>query len=526
MSSRGPFMSRAAWLVLGVSVLAFATVLGVGWLRNHHHVDTTAHVPASAAKAGVELKTLVSMKQEGNGLYDVVANLTVVNSSDAAIYYVGIPCYAPARARFASTLGLPASRTYSPAAAGLRTHVMDYRRSLDEIGSFAQEEGTPSGAGTACDESAPPVLPGHQRINYTMTATIGTSNQLSVDPLTTEVVTTLQIGSLAASQPGLPPSPLRVVDTVEARTSLKTLTDLTKPSSANYGEVSRHFDLLMRNAGIAAWVNAQDPSLWGAARLMDPYPTATSWRLEAFNHAWAVPLVVTGTDSTLKQVRIPDEPWKAPLATDAVLPPAAVSTDKVGILYRDLYVGDLVLPSGRVMVGDVVSSDGMLKFDYGLQAGGRYPIHIVTTRPRYEGDEYEAVAWEELILSSSPVAEWKPAVPVGHSASELKTGELFIWGTDGGSGGFASPEAMKFMDATLSEEELGLYGQMGQREEANDWLWGLLTVDNTTGANVFGTSTGADGGFPVLLGVDAQGRPAVLLSDFGNYRMKFTGVDA
>ncbi len=78
-------------------------------------------------------------------------------------------------------------------------------------------------------------------------------------------------------------------------------------------------------------MNAQDPSLWGAARLMDPYPTATSWRLEAFNHAWAVPLVVTGTDSTLKQVRIPDEPWKAPLATDAVLPPAAVSTDKVGI---------------------------------------------------------------------------------------------------------------------------------------------------------------------------------------------------
>jgi hypothetical protein len=192
---------------------------------------------------------------------------------------------------------------------------------------------------------------------------------------------------------------------------------------------------------------------------------------------------------------------------------------------RDLYVGDLMLPSGKVMVGDPVSSDSMLTFSLGLSAGP-YPLHVVTARPRYGG--YEETAWIALTLSTAPVTHWEPAVPVGHSAKELKPGEVFTFGTDGGTGGFASPEAMRHMDASLGASGYGdpLNDSLGQREEANDWLWGLMTVESSTGANVFASSTGGDGGFPVFLGLDAQNRPAVLLTDFGGLEMDYSGVHA
>jgi hypothetical protein len=221
-------------------------------------------------------------------------------------------------------------------------------------------------------------------------------------------------------------------------------------------------------------------------------------------------------------VQVPSERVSQPVVTDAVVPPGAVSGSRTDIPFQDLYVGDLVLPSGKVMVGDPVYSDEMLLFDLGLRAG-RYPVHVVTERPRFLGAEFASPAWEDLVLSNVPITHWVPAVPAGHSAQELKPGEVFQWGTDGGTGGFASPEAMKPMDVSL-RSDLALYGQLGQREEANDWLWGFLTVDPPTGANVFACTTGGDGGFPVLLGLDAQNRPAALLSDFGFLNMNYSGI--
>jgi hypothetical protein len=82
------------------------------------------------------------------------------------------------------------------------------------------------------------------------------------------------------------------------------------------------------------------------------------------------------------------------------------------------------------------------------------------------------------------------------------------------------------MDASLGETSYSssLSSKLGERDEANDWLWGMLTVDSSNGANVFESSTGGDGAFPVFLGLDAQNRPAVLLSDFGGLDMEYGGL--
>lgn len=519
-------MTRAAWLVLGVSVVVFVGIFVAAAIRDHRAFDASRHAAASVTGHDVDLKSVVSLRQEGEGL-DVVATITIVNKSDRPVMYAGVPCYEPARPALESTLRPPAGPPYPAAAAALRARVMDDRRTFDQIGYFTADkvdsEGHTAGM-QPCDESTPPLLPASKTIVYSMHQFVGTAAQPEVDARTTDVVTTLRLGSLPRTWTGPFPPLIETVDTVQVRSALSTLTDLSRPSMAGYGEASRRFDLLMTDPRVAAWVDGQDATLWRAARLRPSYrPTGPAWTLEAFNHAWATPLVVEGTETALTTVQIPDEPWKSAPSKDAVLPPDSSSSAKLELPYRDLYVGDLVLPSGRVMVGDGIASDNEVLFDYSLRPGS-YPIHIATAKSVYRTEEYEDVAWEELILTNTAVTHWRPAVPVGHSLSELKPGELFVFGTDGGGGGFASPEAMKYMDAALVREDDPLLTPLGEREEANDWLWAMVTVDPKTGANVFVTTTGADGGFAILLGLDAQNRPAALLSDFGVLQMTYSGI--
>ena len=514
-------MSRSAWLVVMISVAIFAGVLTAAQIRSHRGVVTGKHLATLASKADVDLTSVLAIQQRVDNL-DLVATVTIVNKTDLPLMYVGAPCYAPASVAFQSTLRPPAGPPYPSAAAALRERVMDHRRTLDEIGDF---EPSPYriAAMEPCDESGPPLLPPKKTIRYTMTEYLGTYRYPFIDAATTDVVTTLKLGYLPQGPAGRFPPPIQTADTVEVRTPLGSVSDLSKQSAAGYEEASREFDVLMQDSRVAAWVGAQDPTLWGAARLTPDYYHSGEWSLEAFHHAWAVPLIVTGTRTAVTTVQLPAEPWKAAPSTAALLPPDSSSADKQLLPDLDMYVGDLVLPSGKVMVGDGIATDNEVLFDYGLKPGS-YPVHIVTAKARYRTSEYDEVAWEELLLSDNAVVLWVPAVPVGHSSTELKPGEYFSFGTDGGSGGFASPEAMKFMDASLVNDDDPLWTALGQREEANDWLWGMTTVDPRTGANVFVTSTGGDGGFPILLGLDAHDHPAVLLSDFGVLQMTYSGM--
>src|SRR6267378_7570974 len=168
MNPGRPVMSRAAWLVLALSVLAFSAVIAVGVARNQHTVDVTRKAVGSTSQGGVELHTTLSLKQRQGGS-DVVAKVSILNTTDQPLNYVGIPCYAPARVRFASNLTPPAGPAYPPAAATLRAHVMDYRRSLDEGLTFSQD----SASSEPCDQSAPPVLPAHRPLVYTMSSPLG-----------------------------------------------------------------------------------------------------------------------------------------------------------------------------------------------------------------------------------------------------------------------------------------------------------------------------------------------------------------
>ena len=508
-------------MAAGSIVLAVA---GAGVLNHvRTNIDVTRHAQASGAAHGVEVTTKLSLRQAGR-LTDLVADVTIVNSGDQAVAYLGFACSDPVYVFVRSTRPDPPGPTYSASAAALRELVMRDRHSRDAVpASFTDKTAKAAG----CDESALPSLPPQARLAYTLTNTFAIDGVPQYDAPTTDVVTTLKLAIMPA--PGVPPGPLAPAGTIEVRTPLQQVSSLTLASKADLEKSAQRFDLTMKDPALSSWVDAQDPLSWSGARLGDSYAPGASlgsdWILTAFNREFAVPLHVTGSAGKAVSVHVPTEKVSRPVVSDGVIPAGATSRSRNMVPLRDLYVGDLVLPSGMVMVGDPVWSDGMLTYALGLSPG-RYPLHVMTARPRYGG--YEETAWEALMLSSAPVTHWEPAVPVGHSADELKPGQVFTWGTDGGTGGFASPEAMRYMDAALGASSYSdtLDESLGEREEANGWLWGLITVDSRTGANVFAAPTGGDGGFPVWLGLDAQNRPAVLLSDYGTLEMDYGGAHA
>lgn len=502
-----------AWLAVA-AVAAAAGLLTAGLERTRlqaHHAQ-----PRSAAAAGVQLTTALSLRQDKAGTSLVVA-ITITNSGDELQPFIGAACYDPATVVLRSMRPYPTGPAYGPSAAVVRSRVLDNARTRDEIASFV-DEGAGAQAAGGCDKTGVPAIPAHSIEHYQQSSTIAFPGENLIDPSTTDVVTSIQLAQFPA---GADLTVLEQTRKVEVRTPLSSVASGSATSHADYVSVATEFDAAMQSHDVAAWVDAQDPKLWKEARI--DVNRQASWTLTAFNSVWALPLSVEGVGPAVVSVRVPTERRVPPPSVQATLPPDTTAASDTYVLGEDYHAGDLVLPSGKVMVGDPVSSDGMLTFDYHLKPG-RYAIHLVSAHVRYLGHDWDRNAWEALMLTDQPVAHWEPAIPVGHSRSELKPGYVFEWGTDGGEGGFASPEAMKVEDQSLGANE-AVYDELGGREEANDWAFAIATVDAHSGANIFVCSSGfGDGGYPVFLGVDAQGRPAVLLSDFGVLGVRYGGL--
>ena len=483
--------------------------------------DLSRHVQRSVTDRGIQLTTSLALAERSH-VIDVVARVEIVNTGNTTEAYIGISCSNPVTVNFESTRPDPPGPHYSASTSVLRAEVMQDRRSRDGGLTFSTDSSDkPSSTLPPCDDSAPPVLRPHERIGYTMSTPFTINGQWRIDAPTTDVVTRLELGGPPAAQPASLATPIQLTHTIELRISMEQLSSQTSASRADLAITSQRFDAAMKNAVLSAWVDSQDPSSWRAARLADTSTAAAQWTLTAFNRWYAVPLLATGSGSAILNVQVPQEKVvQRPMST-ALVPPGAVSGSTTWVPSRDIYVGDLVLPSGRVMVGDPVSSDDMLLFDWGLKAG-RYPVHVVTARPRYLGEDWARPAWAVLMLSGEPVTHWAPAVPVGHAMKELPPGDAFTFATDAGTAGFASPETMNRVDANSQ-----FYESLANREEANAYLGVLLSVDSQTGTNLFACGSGfGDGGYPVVLGLDAENRPALLLSDFSMLDMDYGGIHA
>jgi hypothetical protein len=174
--------------------------------------------------------------------------------------------------------------------------------------------------------------------------------------------------------------------------------------------------------------------------------------------------------------------------------------------------GTLVLPTGRVTASDVYL------FDQPPLARtvppGRYPVLLLHA----DYAEGEAVAAAMARFDAGDPVRWEPATAAGVDPSAVDPDSFGSYGVDSGTAAFAAAEAAE----RLADGDDALWETYGERvtqalfpAEGEYRLSAEVFADPTTGANIIAFSSGfGDGGYPAWFGLDGDGRPLVLLTEF------------
>ena len=174
-----------------------------------------------------------------------------------------------------------------------------------------------------------------------------------------------------------------------------------------------------------------------------------------------------------------------------------------------------MLPTGRIVAADVFFFTTE-PFSRRLPVG-RYPVLLLSSAR--DPDLVGANAAAMIRVAPGDPVSWEMAVTPGLDATTLQPGEFFGYPVDSGTGAFASAEAVEMPGSDGGRRRClrrpsisrGLYPSDGVYNPSVD-----ITVDAASGVNVIAFVSGfGDGSYPSWFGLDADGRPLVLLTDFG-----------
>jgi hypothetical protein len=275
----------------------------------------------------------------------------------------------------------------------------------------------------------------------------------------------------------------------------------------SYGEL---FDRLLQDDALRRWIESQPADAWGSADLRPAYPDhgpefariLLKLVTKEFEQAALVTAEADGSNVVLE---LPDEDTRTePYArTAGTLPPGITAFgDADYALTDDLHIGEVRLPSGRVVVGEYLDEEP-LPFTVAPDA---YPAHATLARYRdYPNDD---VAFLTLVLSESPTVRWQPSGTIA---------------VDGGTATLTSAEGREELLKAQETGSLELSDAIFDSMVAHDYLateWEL-----TPETNLVRVSSGVgDGGYPVYVGYDADGKPTRVVVDF--YLLHLSWPDA
>jgi hypothetical protein len=174
--------------------------------------------------------------------------------------------------------------------------------------------------------------------------------------------------------------------------------------------------------------------------------------------------------------------------------------------------GDLVLQTGRVVAADVFLFDN-IPFTRWLPSG-THPVFVLHATAAAD----DRIAAAMIRVAPGEPVRWEPALTPGQDASRLPPDQFFGYGVDSGIGCFASAEAVEYLsragaragEAYSARVQAAMFPSTNEVHPTAD-----IPVGDGIGLNVVAFQSGwGDGGYPSYFGLDAAGRPLVLLTDF------------
>jgi hypothetical protein len=182
---------------------------------------------------------------------------------------------------------------------------------------------------------------------------------------------------------------------------------------------------------------------------------------------------------------------------------------------RTFRLPDLAIPSGRIIAADMMI--GRTKPFSRAVPPGRYPLGLVAA----DLENSSRIALAILRFSDAPVKTWEPATLEGLDPSALKPGEAFGYPVDSGTGSLCDASAHQLFAQFVDEDGAFMEqvsAEMSQCTRLAGARW--LHIDTDQGSLACFTSGLGDGRYASFFGLDAAGKPAMLVTDFNLVRWR------
>ena len=296
---------------------------------------------------------------------------------------------------------------------------------------------------------------------------------------------------------------------------------LSRAPSEEQGRLSlgELFDRLIDNDELRGWIEAQPADSWVLATLTPAYPEFEDPELAnvhlrlvttEFERGARVEAEPEGTDVTV-ELPSPEARTRAFARRPGTIPPGIdlIHEPESYSLVEDLVLPDVVLPSGRVVIGEYLLDPEGLALEIDLPPGS-YPVHA--TLARYPDLEFDDVALATLVVSSEPTVRWE---------------EAGVIAVDGGSTTIVSAEGVQALSDLFDRDQDGWSAffeeDMFESLAAHDYLATELAVAGDVNLAHFSSGVG-DGGYPVFVGYDAADRPTRIVVDFFLLHLDWPGA--
>jgi hypothetical protein len=268
---------------------------------------------------------------------------------------------------------------------------------------------------------------------------------------------------------------------------------IESPSALSLGQL---YDRLLAHDGLRRWLATQPAKGWRSAELTT---VGSGLRFSAVTTGYERAVIARArADGSGVRVRLPTDRDRIRRFQDrpATLPRGIRVQDRASSWdpTRDVIAGRLALPSGRV-VADGFPSGASRPLDYRLTPGA-YPVYV--TLARHERGNSERVALATLVVSRNQPVRWRRSGGIG---------------VDGGVAAFTSLEGARALDRLMSDAPNGYWEEAWHSLAAHDDHVTEVAIDGDLNQVMFGTGHG-DGGYPLLVGVDGEGRPVRFVLDF------------
>ena len=191
---------------------------------------------------------------------------------------------------------------------------------------------------------------------------------------------------------------------------------------------------------------------------------------------------------------------------------AAVKSGGADLVMTQLEIGDLYIPSGRVLACDPIHMYDLDPFTREI-APGRYPVTLGVVEER-AGDT-KRVAYSMIRLRDEAPVEWELAKKARPSIDAREDAEVHGFGVDVGLGGYMDLGAGNLLRQRMDAGD-GFHNDIFEAVEENEPEWANIVIDPTTGLNIVVFETGSgDGLFLSYWGCNDTGHVVCLVTDFG-----------